>query len=277
VLNKNIKYLRLQKEGGIGQTEFGKLFNLTRGQVDSYEETTNPPIQVLQKIAKHYSLTIDDLINTDLQKKFATGFEKKVQKSIVSDPPIQRIVPLVKPIIVTVDEAGQENIVMVDTKASAGYTKGIQEPEFFKQLPAIKLPGQEFKNALFRAFQVDGDSMIDTLDHGDWVICKYLDGGFADIKEGYIHVIITETDVWVKRVLNRVKQRDKIVLISDNEDYPPREVDGSDVVEIWLVKGRLGFNLHSKRRDFQRNLNSLQADILELRDRMAKLEKKKLS
>lgn len=66
VLASNIKFLRNSSK--LNQTEFGKLFNLTRGQVDSYERgKAKPSIPCVNAIAKHYSITIELLNSKDLK------------------------------------------------------------------------------------------------------------------------------------------------------------------------------------------------------------------
>ena len=63
---RNIKHLR--RSAGLNQTEFGKLFNLTRGNIDSYERSVcKPSTEVIGKIAAHYNIGIDVLLNKDLE------------------------------------------------------------------------------------------------------------------------------------------------------------------------------------------------------------------
>jgi len=178
------------------------------------------------------------------------------------------------PIAITVDELGNNNIVLVDVKAAAGYVTNYAQPSYLQNLTAFKLPGAEYRNATFRAFEVSGDSMFDTLYHGDIVICKSVDG-FQDIRDGYIHVLVTYEEVLVKRVLNRTSKRGKLILQSDNENYPPREIDALDVREIWLVKGFLGFNMPNRRLEIKKVISDLQVTMLEVTSRLDKLERKK--
>jgi phage repressor protein C with HTH and peptisase S24 domain len=178
------------------------------------------------------------------------------------------------PTITTVDEFGNDNIVMVDVKAAAGYVTRHLEPSYMQSLQAFKLPGPQFRNASYRAFEVSGDSMFDTLYHGDWVICQHVDG-FSNIRDGYIHVIVTHEEVMVKRILNRVEKRQKLILQSDNEAYPPRELDAAEVQEIWLVKCFMGFNMPNRRIEVKKVLNDIQVKLLEHESRMSRLEKKK--
>lgn len=135
------------------------------------------------------------------------------------------------------NQTGQENIVMVDTRAAAGYPQAFLEPEYLVNLPRFSLPGPQFRNAIFRCFQVSGDSMTETLYDGDWVIASYIESNQGvrssnAIKETYLYVIIAEKAVLVKRLLNHVEEQSKLVLVSDNEAYAIREIDVKDVREL---------------------------------------------
>lgn len=245
------------------QSDFAKIHGLTRSQLSQVEIGHNKPsLDLIYSIVSKNNISLKWLIEGIGEKHISDSKFTNQTKTGSGGT-----------LVITVDESGNDNISMVDIKASAGYPQHFTEAYFFNDLPAFKLPGNEFKNGIFRAFQVDGDSMYDTLDHGDWVICRYCDNHFKDIRDGYIHVIVTRTEVNVKRLMNRVDARSKIVLISDNDEYPTRELDAVDVSEIWIVKGRLGFNLRSKRKDILRSLNELNADIIELKNRVKHLEK----
>lgn len=185
-------------------------------------------------------------------------------------------------IAITLDkDTGEENIAMVDTKAAAGYPQYFLEPEYLVDLPKFNLPGPQFRNATFRCFQVIGDSMAETLYPEDWVICAYVDlsqglRSFNSIKEGYIYVIITEEAVLVKRLLNRVQERGKIVIMSDNEAYATREVDVEDIKELWYVKAKLSFHFPNTRYNTLRKVSNLEADLIHLQERVKKLESNRL-
>jgi len=63
----NITYLI--KKSNCTQDEFGALFDLGRGIVNQYlREKSQPKIETVQKICKHYSITIDEFINLDLSE-----------------------------------------------------------------------------------------------------------------------------------------------------------------------------------------------------------------
>lgn len=62
---KNIKKIRNIK--GLSQQAFADLFQLTRGNISSYEELrAEPKIEVLVKIANYFSIPLDDFIQREL-------------------------------------------------------------------------------------------------------------------------------------------------------------------------------------------------------------------
>jgi transcriptional regulator with XRE-family HTH domain/signal peptidase I len=262
---ENLKYLR--NKMGLTQIQISKELEINHTTYANYETGTSiPPLKALLKLPKYFGVTIDELVNADLSKNIKTN------STMVLNEPTTLYGLNQNPIVVTVDEHGSENIIMVDVKAAAGYATAYLEPSYFKNLPAFKIPGPQFRNGSFRAFEVSGDSMFDTLYHGDWVICQRLES-LNDIREGYIHVIVTHEELSVKRILNRTKQRNKIVLKSDNEAYPPREIDVSDIQEIWLVKMFMGFNMPNRNLDVKKVLNDLQTKYLDLDSRLKKQER----
>lgn len=73
LIGKNIKKIRTTK--GLNQTEFGKIFNLTRGSIGSYEEgRAEPKIETLKLIANKFSISLDHIITTELTVNQLSGF-----------------------------------------------------------------------------------------------------------------------------------------------------------------------------------------------------------
>lgn len=284
IIGERLKEVR--KTLGFTQELFAVEVETTRGVISQIElGLMNPSLEILARLNEKHGYSWDFLVfgkspekttPKTASKTAPKGISYQNQGSYKSETKIQvrekGFDYSLTPAVVTVDEGGNDNIVLVDVKAAAGYPEKLQEPTYFKKLPAIKLPN--YRNGRFRGFQIEGDSMFDTLENDEWVITKFLDNGFLDIKEGYIHVIVTKTEVTVKRLLNRVEERNKIVCISDNNDYGTFEIDASDVQELWMVKMKLTTSLRSRKYDLQRIVNNLQADVVDLLDRMKKVESK---
>ncbi|WP_346236116.1 S24 family peptidase [Niabella insulamsoli] len=146
-----------------------------------------------------------------------------------------------KPVMVTVDHQGRENIVMVPVKARAGYLNGYGDPEFIQSLPAYRLPG--LHNGVFRMFEVQGLSMYQTLYDKDIVIGSFVEQA-RDIRDDRVHILVTKDHgIVIKRVLNRVSNDGVLILKSDNYKdrhlYPPIVLHPEDILEVWYCKMRL--------------------------------------
>ncbi|MGE0931705.1 helix-turn-helix domain-containing protein [Peijinzhouia sedimentorum] len=79
-IHLNIKHLRNSIEAN--QEEFGRLFNVNRANVTSYERSVVPHIVVVNEILKYFNLTLDQLINSDLSNYV---YHKNKKKSIVQE------------------------------------------------------------------------------------------------------------------------------------------------------------------------------------------------
>ena len=76
-LNRNIRYIRELR--GFTQKEFADHLDINRGNVASYEMNTNPPLDVLVRIAEWYNISLDALVKTDLS---AVGVGPEADKTI---------------------------------------------------------------------------------------------------------------------------------------------------------------------------------------------------
>lgn len=66
VLSENIRYLRNQL--GYSQQKVADDLIITRGRYGKYEDgATEPPIELLLKIARYYQVSIDQLVSVDLR------------------------------------------------------------------------------------------------------------------------------------------------------------------------------------------------------------------
>lgn len=73
-LSRNLRKLRSFKN--MTQTDFAALFGLNRPNLGSYEEgRSEPKLATLEKIARHFKLTIDDLVCRELTVNQIAGFE----------------------------------------------------------------------------------------------------------------------------------------------------------------------------------------------------------
>jgi len=136
------------------------------------------------------------------------------------------------PKVVTLSPNGDENIVMVNQKASAGYAQNIGDVDWYETLPVMDLPLPELRNATYRAFQVKGDSMEPVLQSGMWVLAKAVEK-MEDLKTEQVYVFSLTDSLLIKQ-LERSTQN-HLVLHSLNPEYSNLEVNVSDLLEVWQV------------------------------------------
>ncbi len=216
----NLKYLR--KRGGYTQQQFADLMDIKRSLVGAYEEErAEPRYELLKKFATHYELTMDELVNEEINDKW-------MRKSPASAG--------VRVLSITVDQEDRENIELVPTKASAGYLNGYADPEYIRDLPRFHLP--MFRQGTFRAFELKGDSML-PLQDGTVVVGEYVEN-WQDLKPAQTYVVVSKSEGVVYKRLGQKYRTDKgLKLVSDNKLYDPYWIAPDDVLEVWKAKAYL--------------------------------------
>lgn len=221
-LTQNIRFLRKQEH--LTQQQFADRLGVKRSLIGAYEEgRAYPKIVVIQKLSEEFMLSIDELINVDLQRKCP---RKKQMLQIL-------------PVVVDCDN--RELIPIVPEKASAGYLSGMSDPEYIRQLPVFSMPVPELSaERTYRVFQIKGDSML-PVQPGAYVFCVYVES-LSDIKDGHSYIVITKDEGIVYKHVYRSEDK-CLLLVSDNKIYSPYSLKYDSVVEIWKAKGVLSFNL----------------------------------
>ena len=149
----------------------------------------------------------------------------------------------VLPRVVTVNDAGNENIVLVNAKAAAGYPQNIQDTSWYEQLPAFTIPLPEYRNASFRGFQVEGDSMLPGFYPNEWVVGQAVNS-IGDVSDGAICVVVLAESVLLKK-LRKYPDKNKLELLSLNTEYSPIVLEATEVQEVWRVTSKLTFEADS--------------------------------
>jgi transcriptional regulator with XRE-family HTH domain len=221
----NLKFLRKKK--GLTQQEFADLMEIKRASVGAYEEgRAEPKYDLLDKIARYFELTMDELINEQIDKDW-----KPRPKSSSSN---------VRVLSITVDAEDRENIELVPVKASAGYLNGYGDPEYVAELPKFNLPF--FKQGTYRAFEIQGDSML-PLPNGSIIVGEYVED-WRNVKPGQTYVVISKNDgVVYKRIGQKYKDEKGLLLVSDNKVYDPYWIPVEDILEVWMAKAYISTQL----------------------------------
>lgn len=171
------------------------------------------------------------------------------------------------PKVVTVDNVGKENIVLVNAKAAAGYPLNIGDAQWFESLPAFTIPLAEYRNATFRGFQVDGDSMTPVLHSGEWILSKAVED-WDDLGASRMYVVVTVDSILVKK-LQKDSRSTFINLISLNPEYAPVRIDKSEIRELWEVNSKLSFELNADSENV--TLQNLHQEMRELKEEVRRM------
>ncbi len=165
-----------------------------------------------------------------------------------------------------------ERIVHVPVPAQAGYAGEITNPAFIQELPTFTLPDYKYKTDTFRSFDVSGDSMEPTLYESDKVVCSYVEPTLWEtaIKDNHVYVVITYSDVVVKRIVNNIPKNRSIELHSDNNFYKPYKLSLADIREIWRVRTKISPFLSSLRHS-EKHLHHQIAEMQKMLDEQSRL------
>ncbi len=221
----NIKLLR--KRRGRTQDDVAHALNMKRPTLSGYEnQVAQPGIEALLAFSGYFNIAIDTLIRVDLStltesqlSQVERGYDLYLKGSKL------------RVLATTVDSENNENIELVNEKASAGYTQGFADPDFIRVLPTFQLPFLS-RDRKYRTFQIRGDSMLPIPDKS-WVTGEYVEN-WLSVRSNYPYIILTfDEGIVFKVVENRIKQEGKLRLISLNPLFDPYDIEASQVKEVW--------------------------------------------
>jgi len=246
------RFKQIREEHKFTQQAFASLLGVPTSTADIERGKTKIPGYVVAQLMKLFHVNPLWLFGESEQKYLSP---KEPQVAIM-------------PKVITVSETQAENIVLVSQKAAAGYPHNIHDSGWYQQLPAFAIPLPEFRNATYRGFQVEGDSMLPNIQPNEWVIGKAV-SSVAEIPENRVCVIVLQDSVLVKKIKKLPGQR--LQLISYNEEYPAIEVGLNQVQELWQVTSKISFGLEEDSNSYL--LKELQASMQELKSQLKSFSK----
>lgn len=241
------RFTDVRRELGFTQAEFAGVLGISTTTADIERGRTKLSGKVVSELLRQFKINPLWLYGESTQQFLETSHTSVIPK------------------VVTVDSSDQENMVLVNAKAAAGYPQNIQDPSWYRQLPAFDLPIPEFRNATYRGFQVDGDSMLPNLKPGEWVLARAVEH-IDDVNPNKMYVVVLEDAVLVKKIEKRPNSNN-ISLISLNEAYPPYEVKPFQIREIWQVNSKITFGVDATTE--KGLLRQLQESMDELKQKLA--------
>jgi transcriptional regulator with XRE-family HTH domain len=136
-IGKNIKKIRNVK--GLSQQTFAELFQLTRGNIASYEEErAEPKIEMVADIAKYFSIPLSDFILKDLSVNQLLHYNTELVLETEDLKRNHKLIP----------------IPYVSALHLPEYITHYRDEEFVRQLPHIVIPN----NSKFRLIALEVDN-----------------------------------------------------------------------------------------------------------------------
>ncbi|HAA10417.1 MAG TPA: hypothetical protein DCE41_01485 [Cytophagales bacterium] len=150
----------------------------------------------------------------------------------------------------------------------SNYTENLQNPVFFEQLPHILLPPDDLPEVATRCFQLEDDSMADTLLPFDYIVAQQIEEWKDRLRPGFLYVWITQHDVLVRRLQ---KASEGILQVrGDHESYPETGLRVEQIQEVWQVRGRLSFQLPAHPNDLHDQLGQIRANLETIQGQLEK-------
>lgn len=259
VIGSNIKHLRKQR--GLTQSELAENIGIKRAVIGSYEENrATPKLSVLKDLATFFDVSMDKLAAEKLWETPDRSKNTHTQGDSL------------RVLSTAVDSDNNELITTVPIQASAGYQSGYSDPEYIGELPHFSLPLTELnQHKSYRVFQIKGDSML-PIQSGSYIICEYL-LDWDEIKDGDTYVVISKDEgIVYKRLYNRIRKSEEIILKSDNKEYQDYTLNVREIHEIWKALGFISFSLPEPDSDNTVNVNSLHQMVLDMQKDLEKLK-----
>lgn len=242
---QNLKYLR--KLRGWTQEEFANKLGIKRSLVGAYEEErADPRIDVLEKLADMFKLTLDDLLRKDISEVKGNYLARRRQQKLMSENNLIHFVPV---------------------KAAAGYMAGYADEEFIDELNTFTLP--MLSGGHYRAFEIIGDSMLPT-PSGSIIVGEKVES-LDDAKNNQPFIVVSKSDgIVYKRIEKNNRNKSKVTLVSDNPAYQSYQVNAEDILELWQAQMVVSKVASQQRWD----VNQLASLVNNLQEQVSVLKKK---
>lgn len=247
------RFKAIRKSQRLTQTEFAQKLGIKNSTADIERGKTKISGRVVKELLQQFQINPLWLFGESKQQH------------------LQLTTRSILPKVISVNSTDHENVLMVNQKAAAGYPHNIQDADWHKQLPAFDMPLPEFRNATYRGFQIEGDSMLPQFLPGDWVLAKAV-SNLKELSYNKVHVIVLYDSVLIKKVQKTTNSED-LFLISLNENYAPLRIDPSEIQEIWQVNSKLTFSVNTSSENSI--LKELQDSMSALKRQLSDLNQKK--
>ena len=249
MFGKNIKKIR--SVHGMSQQEFAELFDLKRATLGAYEEKrSNPKLETVVKIAKHFSIGIEDLLTKELTVNQLLRFNEAITV-VPSDTQNKE-----KQGIVCITENNKEEFI-----AQYNVANNISNI----QLPHVYLPhvNGEHKLAL-----VINDLTMSGGANGflpkDMVIGTQVPLNEVAKVDGELVLVAIAKDIYFRKISC---QDDKVVLKANHPGVEPIALATNEISGLWVVVHIFRYTLPNNNNEMEQRLAQLENTIASLRQK----------
>jgi phage repressor protein C with HTH and peptisase S24 domain len=182
--------------------------NISRGTLYNYFK--------LEALDRDFVRNVKEKLNIDLEAAPLPFIEQRRNSKLTDEP---YLVPF------------------VDIPAQAGYTKAYQQRDYIATLKKYPiLPDVDPTGAIWRYFQVDGDSMEPEILAGDTLLCSQVPKeDWFEIRDMHTHVIVTDELLLIKDA-HPVEEEKEFWLLSQNPAYEAILLKAVDIRQIWVMR-----------------------------------------
>jgi phage repressor protein C with HTH and peptisase S24 domain len=223
------KFIQIRELAGLNQGAFARELGLTRELVNKIESGKT-------RLTKRTSKRVQQFIEQRQGGEFShdvniLGGASQIERKMARSQPYY---------LFRREQKNEETLFLVPLvgiKAQAGYIRGFEETDYVETLDKYSLPpGVNPTGAIWRYFEIDGESMEPTFNCGDVVLGTMVPHeDWHDIRNFSIYVILTNDQLLIKRIYK--KSESEWVLISDNEETNPQVLlPVENVKQLWLFR-----------------------------------------
>ena len=249
MFGKNLKKIR--SVHGMSQQEFAELFDLKRATLGAYEEDrSNPKLETVVKIAKHFSIGIEDLLTKELTVNRLLRFNEAI--TVVPGSTEAKEVEG----IACITESNKEEF--IKQYSVANNISNIQ-------LPQVYLPHVIGANKL--AFVIDDLTMSGGANGflpKDMVIGIQVPLKEMEKANGELVLAVTKDNLYFRKMNY---QNDKVVLKANHPGVEPIALAPNEILGLWVVVHLFRYTLPTNDNELEQRLSQLENTIASLRQK----------
>ncbi len=184
-------------------------------------------METLIQIAQYFGLSVDLLLTKELTVNELYHFDIFKEPALAPTPENS-----------VAAESRQAPTPLVYRNRALEYIVHHHDPAFLEALPWLDLPHQLIGPT--RAFEVSGADMLlhrQGLRHQDLVLCCRVDLSQPRLQTGRVYVFVTQSKILIRRLAARLPDGKILKLRADNPDYGSQDLELTQALEIWEVKG----------------------------------------